>query len=299
MAHRLKEAVLLSACCFSLLAHARTPDPISGEQVFHAAGGCGCHTDTDQDGALLAGGRPIPTPFGLFYSTNITPDPQTGIGGWSDEDFLRAMTEGVGPDGTHYFPVFPYTSFSQMTREDLLYLKDYLDTLPAVNQPDRPHEVPFPFNLRVGAWFWKLVNHHPRPLEPDPTQTASWNRGRYLTEAVAHCGECHTPRNLMGALRTDLAYAGAEEGPEGESAPNITPDPETGIGDWSKADLVYALEVGMLPDGDFVGGLMGLAVNHYQQLPPEDLDAIAEYLQSLPPIVNQVGPRKEATDSAW
>ncbi|MDP7157638.1 MAG: cytochrome c [SAR324 cluster bacterium] len=266
--------------------HARTPNPIAGERIFNAAGGCGCHTA--ENGKPLSGGRPLKTPFGIYFSTNITPDPDTGIGGWSDADLLRAMREGIAPDGSHYFPVFPYTAFSKMTAEDVLHLKDYLFTLPAVQQSNRPHDVWFPFNLRFSAWGWKLVNFHPEPLLADVTRSKQWTRGRYLAEAVAHCGECHTPRNGMGALKADWHYAGSREGPEGEVAPNITPDAETGIGQWSKDDLTYLLETGMLPDGDFIGGLMSEAVEYYGQLPPEDRDAIAEYVLSLPPVQNHV-----------
>jgi mono/diheme cytochrome c family protein len=295
--HLLSRLALLACLLLPLGAHARTPDPISGKLIFHAAGGCGCHTDSERNGPPLAGGRPLPTPFGTFYSNNITPDPETGIGHWSDSDFLQAMVEGVGPEGTHYFPSFPYTSFSKMTEEDLLHLKDYLFSLPPDRQVNRPHNLPFPFSLRAGAWFWKLLYHHPEPLLDDPKQSSSWNRGRYLTEAVAHCGECHTPRNLLGALRPELAYAGSKEGPEGELAPNITPDPETGIGKWSASDLTYALQTGMVPDGDFLGGLMGKAIEHYQELPESDLQAISEYLLSLPPITNQV--REPKPESDW
>lgn len=266
--------------------HARTPNPIAGERIFNASGGCGCHTA--ENGQPLSGGRPLKTPFGIYFSSNITPDPETGIGRWSNLDFLQAMREGVAPDGSHYFPVFPYTSFSKMTETDVLHLKDYLFTQAAVAQSNRPHDVWFPFNLRLSAWGWKLVNFGPDRLLPDSEKSENWHRGRYLAEAVAHCGECHTPRNLLGALKPDWPYAGSREGPEGELAPNITPDAETGIGQWSADDLAYLLETGMLPDGDFIGGLMGEAVEFYARLPPEDREALAEYVLSLPPIQNQV-----------
>jgi len=276
--------------------HARTPNPVAGKRIFNTAGGCGCHTA--ENGKLLSGGRPLKTPFGTYFSPNITPDPNTGIGRWSDRDFLRAMHEGIAPDGSHYFPVFPYTSFSKMTEEDVLHLKDHLFMLPPVSQPNRPHDVWFPLNLRLNAWGWKLVNFRPEPLLPEATRSEKWNRGRYLAEAVAHCGECHTPRNWMGALQPDWHYAGSREGPEGEVAPNITPEVETGIGQWSKDDLTYLLETGMLPDGDFIGGLMSEAVEYYAQFPPEDREAIAEYVLSLPPIQNQVSDPDEPDDSS-
>ena len=192
---QLKHSLFGLSCLICLLlftcAQARTPNPIAGEQIFHAAGGCGCHTDVENGGPLLAGGRPLPTPFGVFYANNITPDPTTGIGSWSDEDFVRAMREGIGPEGQHYFPSFPYPAFSKMSEEDLLHLKDYLFSLPPIQRNNQPHELQFPFNLRLNAWFWNILFHDPEPITPDPSRSASWNRGRYLTEAVAHCAECH------------------------------------------------------------------------------------------------------------
>ena len=299
---QLKHRLFGLSCLICLLlftcAQARTPNPIAGEQIFHAAGGCGCHTDVENGGPLLAGGRPLPTPFGVFYANNITPDPTTGIGSWSDEDFVRAMREGIGPEGQHYFPSFPYPAFSKMSEEDLLHLKDYLFSLPPIQRNNQPHELQFPFNLRLNAWFWNVLFHDAKPITPDPSRSASWNRGRYLTEAVAHCAECHTPRNQLGVLRSDLAYAGAKEGPEGKLTPNITPDQETGIGGWNQDDLVYALQTGMVPNGDFLGNLMEMAIEHCQELPDKDLEAIAEYILSLPPIVNQVREKKaKSTDN--
>ena len=149
----------------------------------------------------MAGGRGIQTPFGIFYGSNITPHPEAGIGRWSDEDFVRAMTLGEAPDGSHYFPVFPYTSFRLMTETDLLHLKDYLFSLPASPKVNREHEVPFPFNLRPPLFFWKLMFLEKGSFEKDPSKSELWNRGAYLSNALAHCGECHTPRNLLGGLK--------------------------------------------------------------------------------------------------
>jgi mono/diheme cytochrome c family protein len=260
-----------------------------GEYVFHASGGCRCHTDAKHQGAPLAGGRSIETPFGTLYSTNITPDRETGIGSWDDADFLRAMREGTGPGGQHFFPVFPYTSFTRMTDRDLRELKAYLFSLKPVAQPNRPPEMIPPFGWRFPLRFWKWLNLDVGVLAPDPTRSAEWNRGRYLAEAVAHCGECHTPRNLMGAMRPAMLDAGSAEGPEGELAPNVTPDRETGIGKWSERDLVYFLETGIKADGDDVQGLMAEVIDHgYKYMTGEDRKAIAVYVQSLPPIRNKV-----------
>ena len=269
------------------------PDLSAGKYLFQAAGGCSCHTDTKNKGAFLAGGRPIKTPFGTFYSTNITPDPETGIGNWSHKDFIRAMTKGLSPDGDHYFPVFPYTSFRRIRLEDLLALKDYLFSVPPVRQKNLSHDLILPFSRQAVLMFWKNFAWSPRPFKPNQERTESWNRGAYIAKALAHCGECHTPRNLLGVLKLEMQYAGSKEGPEGELAPNITPDKKTGIGNWSKVDVSYFLRTGMKPDGDDSQGLMGEVIDlGYQHLVEEDLDALAEYLVSLPPISNKLRHEK-------
>ena len=260
-----------------------------GKAVLQAAGGCSCHTDDKHSGAFLAGGRPIKTPFGTIYSTNITPAPKTGIGTWSEADFRRAMTQGVGPDGRHYFPVFPYTSFTRMTEQDVQDLKAYLFSVPPVEQANKPPELRFPFGWRGGLLVWRWLNFHPGTFQPRSDQSAEWNRGAYLTTALGHCAECHTPRNWLGGLKTKMAYAGSADGPEGELAPNITPDEATGIGKWSVADIVWFLQTGLKPDGDDTQGLMSVVIeNGYKHLPEADLRAIAVYLRSLSPIRNKV-----------
>lgn len=260
-----------------------------GTQVFQASGGCGCHTDLKQSGPVMAGGRPLKTPFGTVYSTNITPAPHTGIGAWSDMDFLKAMTQGLGPKVGHYLPVFPYTSFTNMTATDVRDLKAYLFSLPPVEQANKPHDLPFPFSWRFPLLFWKWLFFRPGPFQPQAAQSAEWNRGAYLTTALSHCGECHTPRNFLGGLKQSMAYAGSVDGPEGELAPNITPDPETGIGNWSTADMVWYLQTGLKPDGDDTQGLMSEVIEHgYKHLPENDLRAIAVYLRTRLPIRNKV-----------
>lgn len=260
-----------------------------GKAVLQTAGGCSCHTDDKHSGAFLAGGRPIKTPFGTIYSTNITPAPKTGIGTWSDADFHKAMTQGVGPDGKHYFPVFPYTSFTHMTEQDVRDLKAYLFSLPPVEQANKPPELRFPFGWRPGLVVWRWLNFRPGTFQPRSDQSAEWNRGAYLVTALGHCAECHTPRNWLGGLKTTLAYAGSADGPEGELAPNITPDEATGIGKWSVADIVWFLQTGLKPDGDDTQGLMSVVIeNGYKYLPEADLRAIAVYLRSLPSIRHKV-----------
>lgn len=270
----------------------RPADVDRGRQVLYATGGCSCHTDypgEGDDAPPLAGGRALETPFGVFYSTNITGDVETGIGGWSDVDFIRAMKEGVSPAGEHYFPVFPYPSFSGMTDQDLVDLKAYLLSLPAVRRENRAPGAPFPFSWRASVLGWKLLNFSPLEIEDDPGQSESWNRGRYLVNAAAHCGECHTPRTLTGGLDRSMWLAGSGDGPEGELAPNITPHEDTGIGSWSVPDLVWYLEMGLKPDGDDTQGLMSEVIEHgYTNLPASDLEAIATYLKTIPAIENRV-----------
>lgn len=279
--------------CFSLLASAVWAQEMTasqrGQVIFQATGGCSCHTDLKRSGPFMAGGRPIKTPFGTVYSTNITPAQTTGLGAWSDADFLHAMTRGTGPKVGHYLPVFPYTSFTNMTAQDVYDLKAYLFSIPPVEQPNPPHELPFPFNWRWPLLLWKWLFFRPGPFAPQTAQTPEWNRGAYLATALSHCGECHTPRNVLGGLKQSMAYAGSVEGPEGELAPNITPDPETGIGNWSQADVVWYLQTGLKPNGDDTQGLMSEVIEHgYKHLPEQDLRAIATYLKTRPPIRNKV-----------
>lgn len=273
-------------------AAAGPPSAERGERVLFASGGCSCHTNYPDEGAdapRLAGGRALATPFGAFYSTNITPHRETGIGAWSDDDFVRAMTEGLAPDGSHYFPVFPYPSFASMTRRDLLDLKAYLFSLPAVERKNLPPDALPPFRWRMSVAGWKALNFDPKPFAPDPAKSDAWNRGAYLVNGPAHCGECHTPRTLTGGLDRSMWLAGSRDGPEGELAPNVTPHEGTGIGDWSKVDLAWYLETGIKPDGDDTQGLMAEMIEHgYSKLPRADRRAIAEYLRSLPPIRNRV-----------
>lgn len=263
-----------------------------GRRIFAATGGCTCHTNFPAEGPdapALAGGRALETPFGIYYSTNITPDRETGIGGWSLEDFTRAMRDGLSPAGEHYFPVFPYTSFTGLSDADVADLKLYLDSLPAIRRENRPHDVHLPFSFRPILAGWKWLNFAPGRIADDPALDPATQRGRYLTLAAAHCGECHTPRTRTGGLDRSKWLAGSLDGPEGELAPNITPDEQTGIGDWSIPDLVWYLETGLKPDGDDTQGLMAEVIRHgYANLPREDREAIAHYLKSVPAIENRV-----------
>lgn len=262
-----------------------------GQYLVQAAGGCTCHMNPGLEEFSLSGGRPIKTPFGTIYGTNITPDPDTGIGGWSDGDFMKAMRQGIGPDGKVYYPVFPYTSFTKMADQDVLDMKAYLDTLEPVKNENKEPEFGFPYSARSTISVWRGLHFDPERFEPDSEQTEEWNRGAYLSEALAHCGECHTPRTFMGATDESMYYAGSVEGPEGELAPNITPDQATGVGSWSLPDMTWFLQTSFKPDGDDAQGLMGEIITHgYQYLSDADLKAIAVYLASLEAIDNEVTP---------
>jgi mono/diheme cytochrome c family protein len=260
-----------------------------GEYLARAGGCAGCHTDTAKGAPAFAGGRALKTPFGVFHTPNITPDRQTGIGAWSDDDFVRALHEGRAPDGGHYYPAFPYTSYTRMSREDALAIKAYLFSLPPVKRANKDHDLRFPYSMRFLNGVWKLLFFSEERFQPDPARSGQWNRGAYLVRALAHCGECHTPRNGLGALQDDMAMAGTADGPDGELVPNITPDDETGIGDWSEGDLASLLKTGFKPDFDNVQGSMAEAIEHgLKYLTDEDRRAIAAYILALPPVSHKV-----------
>jgi len=255
-----------------------------GAYLFAAADCAGCHTDVKNEGQPLAGGRALATPFGTFYGPNITPDPQYGIGNWTEAQFRRALREGIAPGRTHLFPVFPFPSFTGLTDTDIADLYAYLKAQQPVAQPNKPHEVTPPFGFRFGLVFWRLLFFEEGPWQPDPEHDAAWNRGSYLANAVAHCGECHTPRNFMGAMKTSLAFSGNPKGPDGQKAPNITPDPKRGIGTWSLEDIETVLKTGQLPYFDTVGSGMAEVVKGTSQLTDADRHAIAVYVKSLKPV---------------
>lgn len=256
-------------------------DPGRGEYVFAAAGCLGCHTE--KGGERLAGGRGLPTPYGTFYTPNVTPDPVHGIGGWSEADFFRAMREGEAPDGSSYFPAFPYTSYAAMADADLRDLWAYLRAQPASPRPDRPHELDPPFGWRFLMPVWKAMFFEPGPLPARPDKPEAWRRGEYLVRALGHCGECHTPRGRLGATDDGRFLAGSPKGPEGDAVPNLTPHPD-GLADWSAGDVATALAMGMLPDGDFLGSGMNEVVEHStSKLTDDDRRAIAAFLKDIPP----------------
>jgi mono/diheme cytochrome c family protein len=270
---------------------AAEPDTVKRGEYLVRAGGCvSCHTPAG--GEKLAGGRPLATPFGTFYSPNITPDPETGIGRWTDAQVLRALREGVRPDGANYFPVFPYPSFTGITDSDALSIKAYLFSLPVVRRQNRPHDVSFPFSWRPLQTGWKLLFFTPGPFRPAPERSTAYNRGAYLVTGLAHCGECHTERNFLGATRTGQRLSGTSDGPDGQLVPNITPDPGTGIGKWERSEVVELLKTGTTPEQSKVKGAMRETIQDgLKFLSDADLEAIADYLLAQPPIVHEVAPK--------
>src|SRR6266850_1926166 len=264
-----------------------SPDLANGKTIFYAGGCASCHATPGQDDKTrLGGGLGLKSPFGTFYVPNISPDPNDGIGKWSEADFVTAMMKGTSPDGRHYFPAFPYTSYRRTLMNDLRDLFAHIKTLPAVQGRVRDHGVPFPFNVRRTLGGWKFLFFDDAPFKPDPAKSAQWNRGAYLVNGPGHCAECHSPRNPLGGIVQSQRFAGGPN-PEGEGwVPNIT---QQALGEYSEKDIAYILETGNTPDGDSVGGAMTAVVRNTSQLSPQDRAAMALYIKSLPPVE---GPKK-------
>jgi mono/diheme cytochrome c family protein len=254
-----------------------------GEYLARAADCMVCHTT--RDGKPYAGGLGFNLPFGTLYSTNITPDKETGIGNYSDQDFLAAVHRGIRRDGARLYPAMPFTSYTYMTDADALAIKAYLFSLPAVHAEAPANTLAFPFDQRWTLNFWSIVFNPDTRFEPDTSKTPEWNRGAYLAEAMAHCGECHTPRNLAFALDNRKKFAGALTA--GWRAFNISSDKTTGIGGWRDEDLVSYLSIGHATGHGSASGPMGEAVDHsLSQFAPEDIRAVVAYLRSVPPIAS-------------
>ena len=265
-------------------------DPERGRNIAALAGGCGCHTE--RGGPLLGGGNAVETPFGSFYATNITSDPVHGIGAWTDSEIEQALRVGTLPDGSVEAPVMPYYRYAGMSDQDIRDLIAWLRTVPPSDRPNQPDEVWLPLpSLAMRAWRTLFV----KSVDPPEVAPQGADRGRYLTDSIAICGDCHTPRNLVGAPKRSLYLAGAAHLPGGEKAPNITPDKETGIGDWDVADITASLEMGMLPNMDNVQGYMEEVVDGvsggpgYAHAELADLEAIAAYIASVPAIRHEPG----------
>jgi mono/diheme cytochrome c family protein len=264
----------------------RTPNLDNGKTMFFAGGCASCHALPNQDDKTkLGGGLALASPFGTFHVPNISPDMRDGIGGWSEAQFVTALNKGTSPQGAHYYPSLPYTSYQRMTFDDLRDLFAYLKTLPPMQGRTRDHDLPFPFNIRRTLGGWKLLFLDGEPFRPDAGKPAQWNRGAYLVNGPGHCAECHSPRNILGGIMTSQRFAGGPN-PEGEGwIPNIT---QYALADWSVEDFVELLETGLTPK-DRVAGRMRDVVQNISQLPAEDREAMAVYLKSLPAVE---GPKR-------
>ena len=260
------------------------PDLANGQAMFIAGNCSACHTAPGEaDRTKLAGGLKLKSPFGTFVTPNISPDAKFGIGGWSEAEFVNAMKRGTGRHGEHLYPAFPYASYSLMKTSDVRDLFAYLKTLPAVAKPTAPHELKFPFNIRLAVGGWKFLYFHPHEFVADPKKSAAWNRGEYLAEGPAHCAECHTPRNALGGMEGDKLYAGApnlEAG--GRFASNITPHKD-GLGDWSAQDIADFLKSGTDKCFNEPTGMKDVIAST-SKLSDADNAALGAYIHALPPI---------------
>jgi mono/diheme cytochrome c family protein len=269
-----------------------------GEYLTRAADCASCHTAPG--GQPFTGGRGFALPIGVVYAPNITPDPATGIGGYSDDDWVRMLHQGVGRGGKHLYPAMPYPSYTLMSREDALAVKTYLMSLAPVHAAAPENKVGFPFNQRWTLFFWNLVNNRDRRFTPDSSKSAEYNHGAYLVDALGHCGECHTPRNFMMGLKESKKFAGAEQ--QGWQAYNLTSDRTNGLGGWSDADLEQYLAAGHADGHGPASGPMAEAVEYsLRYLTPEDIHAMVTYLRGVPaqpdgPPAAQAGSPVAASD---
>jgi mono/diheme cytochrome c family protein len=264
----------------------RQPNLENGQTMFYAGGCASCHATPGQDDKTkLGGGFALKSPFGTFYAPNISPDRNDGIGKWSEPDFVSAMVKGTSPDGSHLYPAFPYASYQRMRYDDIRDLFAYLKTLPTVQGKAKPHELPFPFNIRRTLGVWKFLFLDGKPFSPDASKDTAWNRGAYLVNGPGHCAECHSPRNVLGGIIGSQRFAGGPE-PTGDGfVPNITQKSLT----LSQENLVKLLETGETPDGDTIGGEMAKVTSNTGKLGAADREAIATYVRSLPPVE---GPKR-------
>lgn len=272
----------------SVIVSLQPGDAAKGEQIFWAGGCASCHAAPGATGdarKVLAGGHELASDFGTFIAPNISPSGQ-GIGNWTLHEFANAMLKGVGTEGEHLYPSFPYTSYAKMQPQDVADLFVYMKTLPESDNVAEPHKLGFPFNIRRGLGLWKQLYLSDKPVVELANASDQVKRGQYLTEALGHCGECHTPRNFIGGLDTAQWMAGAlspETSSDGRKGvvPNITSG-EGGIGDWSQNDIAYALQSGFTPDFDSLGGSMTDVITNMAQISEADREAIAAYLKAIP-----------------
>lgn len=273
----------LILCSAFALSAARASEPseemIARGKALVVAGDCtSCHTA--DPAKPFGGGKRIDTPFGAVYSPNITPDRDTGIGAWSEQDFYRALRFGVAPDGSRYYPAFPYPNFTKLTRDDIFAIRAYLGTLAPVKNKAPAPSLWFPLNFRVVMRAWNLLFFRPGILEPDQAKGTAWNRGRYLVEGVGHCGACHTPKNILGADKRGRHLAGGRV--DGYFAPRLDGATRSGLKSWSVDDLVEYLESGRNAKSHAIGLMAEVVVSSTSKMSDADVKAIAVYLKSLP-----------------
>ena len=256
------------------------------------AGNCMlCHTR--RGGAAYAGGRAIETPFGTVFSSNLTPDVASGIGSWSTADFWRALHHGRSRDGRLLVPAFPYTSYAQVTREDVDAIFAFLQNQPAVAQPNPPQQLRWPYNTQLALAVWRALYFRPELFQPDPGHDLAWNRGAYLVRALGHCNACHTTRNLLGAEDSKLDLAGGPIPMQNWYAPSLLLASEAGVADWDIQQVVRLLQTGMAPRGTVTGPMAEVVQHSTQFLTRQDLIAMASYLKALPAAAGAVTERPQ------
>lgn len=270
----------------SVWANPGEADLENGRRIFFAGGCASCHAAAKSEGdarLVLSGGAPLASPFGTFYAPNISPSPTAGIGAWTLAEFGDAMTRGVGRDGEHLYPSFPYGSYARMAPKDINDLYGFMKTLPASDVVAPEHELPFPFNIRYSLGGWKLLFFDEQPRVTIAEADEKVKLGQYLVEGPGHCGECHTPRNALGGFKDGQWLAGGPN-PEGQGTiPNITPGSKS-MGAWSAGDIASYLETGFTPDFDSVGGSMVEVQKNLAELSAADREAIAAYLKAVPAV---------------
>jgi len=250
-----------------------------GRYLVHAGDCAACHTV--DGGQPFAGGRAVPTPFGKIYAPNITPDSETGIGKWSDDDFYKAMHYGIDRDGEHLYPAFPYPWFTRLSHDDVSAIKAYLDTLKPVRNTTRPPQLPWPMSWRGSLAVWNKLYFQPGAFQPQAGKSAEWNRGAYLVQGAGHCAACHTPKNFLGATQAKQSLQGSDAG-EHWYAPDLTGDLRDGLGHWSQADIVEYLKTGSNAKTAAAGQMAEVIERSTQHLSDYDLKAIATYLKDMP-----------------
>jgi mono/diheme cytochrome c family protein len=272
-------------------AQERRDDIVARGEYLARAGDCiACHTAPE--GRIFAGGRAMPTPFGTLYTSNITPDPDTGIGKWTADDFYKTMHSGRFPDGGLIYPAMPFASYTKVTRADSDAIFAYLKSIPAVNQKDRPHELRFPYDNRQLILGWRTLYFREGEYKPDPTKSAEWNRGAYLVEGLGHCGMCHSPINALGGTSQSDAFKGGLIPMQNWYAPSLTSNREAGLGEWSLKDITDLLQIGISMRGVVYGPMAEVVHNSLQYLNDEDSKAMAVYLKGI------AGPQPPAPSSA-